>query len=148
MKVLVAFDGSPVAKHALREALTLVKAFREPPELHVAAVADYVVAPAGLGKAPDGAPDLLAQEAQTALAIAAEIAHAQGVPAETRVLRGHVAAEVLRYADEIGAGLIVLGTHGRKGLARAVLGSACEQVVRESPIPVVTVHGDKGRAGP
>lgn len=43
-------------------------------------------------------------------------------------------------ADEVGAGLIALGTHGRKGLSRALLGSVAEKVVRTARVPVLTVH--------
>lgn len=57
------------------------------------------------------------------------------------------ARAVLEYADEIGAGSIVMGTHGRTGLSRLVLGSVTEQVVRRSPIPVFTVRRDVGGWG-
>jgi hypothetical protein len=47
-----------------------------------------------------------------------------------------------RPACEVGdVGLIVIGTHGRRGLPRAILGSVAEKVVRLSPVPVLTVHG-------
>ena len=49
--------------------------------------------------------------------------------------------EILAAAQELDAGLIVMGTHGRRGLPRALLGSVAEKVVRLSPIPVMTVHG-------
>jgi nucleotide-binding universal stress UspA family protein len=58
------------------------------------------------------------------------------------VLRPGVAwEEILAAAQALDAGLIVMGTHGRRGLPRAVLGSVAEKVVRLSPIPVLTVHG-------
>jgi nucleotide-binding universal stress UspA family protein len=47
---------------------------------------------------------------------------------------------VLAVAEEISADLIIMGTHGRKGLARALIGSTAEAVVRTSPVPVMTVH--------
>jgi nucleotide-binding universal stress UspA family protein len=65
------------------------------------------------------------------------------------VLRQGVAwEEILAAAQEVDADLIVVGTHGRRGLPRAVLGSVAEKVVRLSPIPVLTVHArsDKGPA--
>lgn len=145
MKLVVAVDGSPVAKHALLEALALAKQFRDVPEVHVVSVVDHIVPPGGLGRAPEGVPDLLAPAAETALRVAEEIAAAKGVKVESHVLDGHVAPAVLGYARAVGADLIVLGTHGRKGLQRAMLGSACEQVVRESSIPVVTVHAAPAR---
>lgn len=50
-------------------------------------------------------------------------------------------SSVLTVAKEIGADLIVMGTHGRQGLAHVLLGSITEYVVRTSPVPVLTVRG-------
>ena len=50
------------------------------------------------------------------------------------------ASEILRYARSANIDLIVMGTHGRTGLARVVLGSVAEAVVRAAPCPVLTVH--------
>jgi nucleotide-binding universal stress UspA family protein len=52
---------------------------------------------------------------------------------------------ILRVAEERGADLVVMGTHGRRGLSRALLGSVAERVVRSSPIPVLTVMDDADR---
>lgn len=60
----------------------------------------------------------------------------------TAVVRGQTAPAILEYADEHDINLIVLGTHGRTGLDRLVIGSIAERVVRESPVPVVTVGHD------
>ena len=54
------------------------------------------------------------------------------------------ANEILRYAESVNIELIVMGTHGRTGLARVVVGSVAEAVVRAAPCPVLTVHS----AGP
>ena len=47
---------------------------------------------------------------------------------------------VLAVAEEVSADLVVMGTHGRRGLARALIGSVAESVVRTSPVPVLTIH--------
>jgi len=54
-------------------------------------------------------------------------------------VEGDVATEILRLAQETGSDLIVMGTHGRTGLARLLMGSVAEQVVRKAPCPVLTV---------
>jgi nucleotide-binding universal stress UspA family protein len=59
---------------------------------------------------------------------------------EVSLREGDASTEILAAAAEIGAKMIVMGTHGRRGLARALLGSVTERVVRQSPIPVVTVR--------
>jgi len=62
------------------------------------------------------------------------------VQSETLVISGDPAERVLETARGIAADLIVMGTHGRRGLSHLVLGSVAERVVRESPIPVLTTH--------
>jgi nucleotide-binding universal stress UspA family protein len=59
---------------------------------------------------------------------------------------GEPAAEILKLAQEEGADLIVLGTHGRTGLGRILLGSVAEQVVRRAACPVLTVKMPHGEA--
>jgi nucleotide-binding universal stress UspA family protein len=46
-------------------------------------------------------------------------------------------------AEEMGADLIVVGTHGRRGLARALLGSVAENIIRRAHRPVLTLHGPR-----
>jgi len=48
--------------------------------------------------------------------------------------------EILAQISEVGADMVVIGTHGRRGLSRALLGSVAENVVRMSPVPVLTVR--------
>ncbi len=65
------------------------------------------------------------------------------VPEAKAVLRrGRPWEEILAAADELRADLIVIGTHGRRGVSRALLGSVAEKVVRMSPLPVLTVGGE------
>jgi nucleotide-binding universal stress UspA family protein len=61
------------------------------------------------------------------------------VPVEHRLIQGDAATEILRVAEETKCDVIVLGTHGRTGLGRLLLGSVAEQVLRRAPCPVVTV---------
>jgi len=59
---------------------------------------------------------------------------------ETRVVQGDPAAKILEVAQKEGVDLIIMGTHGRKGLERAIFGSVCDKVVRNSKIPVLTIY--------
>ena len=52
--------------------------------------------------------------------------------------------EILGVAKESGASLIVMGTHGRRGVVHAILGSVAEKIVRLAPVPVLTVRGTEG----
>ena len=58
---------------------------------------------------------------------------------ETRVVPGIAYNEIITQAQELGADLIVMGTHGRSGLDHVLFGSTAEKVVRKSPVPVLTV---------
>jgi nucleotide-binding universal stress UspA family protein len=55
--------------------------------------------------------------------------------------QGPAWSEIAAAATELHADLVVIGTHGRRGLAHALLGSVAEKVVRTAPCPVLTVHG-------
>jgi len=59
---------------------------------------------------------------------------------EGKVLVGDVGEEILRYCDELDANLIVMGTHGYKGLERILFGSVADQVVKNSCCPVLTIN--------
>jgi nucleotide-binding universal stress UspA family protein len=99
---------------------------------------------------PEGAyiatAELAAQITEAAEKRLDEIARALragGVPTDT-VLRDGVAwEEVNTVAHEVRADLIVIGTHGRRGLARALLGSVAENVIRTSSVPVLAIHGPR-----
>lgn len=84
-------------------------------------------------------PDPVAQRREAEEQIGRlEVPHAD-VRAERRLEDGEPAEVVLRVAREVGASLIVLGTHGRTGLGRLLMGSVAEQVVRAAGCPVLTV---------
>jgi len=59
--------------------------------------------------------------------------------AEAALVHGHPAERIVEVARERGADVIVMGTHGRRGLPRALVGSVAESVVQTSPVPVITV---------
>jgi nucleotide-binding universal stress UspA family protein len=61
--------------------------------------------------------------------------------AESVLAQGAPAVETLAVANRVKADIIVMGTHGRRGLERVLLGSVAERVVRSSPVPVLTVRG-------
>jgi nucleotide-binding universal stress UspA family protein len=66
-------------------------------------------------------------------------ATARGLAARGVLRTGAAAAEIAKTATEEDAGLIVVGTHGRTGLNRLVIGSVAERVVRIAPCPVLTI---------
>lgn len=61
-------------------------------------------------------------------------------PCLTAVLTGDVAGEINRYAAEQSVGLIIMGTHGYKGLEKVLFGSVAEKIVKTAPCPVLTIN--------
>lgn len=66
--------------------------------------------------------------------------HFEGVKASGEVLVGYASDEILAKARRDGADLIIMGTHGRKGIDRILFGSVAEKVVKNSPVPVLTIR--------
>jgi nucleotide-binding universal stress UspA family protein len=65
------------------------------------------------------------------------------VPYQWTILSGYVAAEIIEYAGKEAIDLIIIGTHGFKGLNRMLLGSVAEKVVKLAPCPVMTINAYK-----
>lgn len=119
---------------------------------HAAALADhhdatihalYVLDTATLTRLPmetnwEVISDMLQQEGNSALEGVAE--RTQQVPVEESLVEGSPSKEIVAYAEEYDVDVIVMGTHGRGGLDRLLLGSVAERVVRTSPVPVMTVR--------
>jgi nucleotide-binding universal stress UspA family protein len=61
-------------------------------------------------------------------------------PCKAKVILGDAAQEVLNYIQSEGIDLVIMGTHGRKGLEHIIFGSVAERVVKHSPVPVLTVN--------
>ena len=94
---------------------------------------------------PETATERVAREANAELRdLADEISDGCRV-VETAVRRGIAFFEIIEAAKALGADLVVVGTHGRTGLSRALLGSTAERVTRHAPCPVLVVHHANGR---
>ena len=85
----------------------------------------------------DGMTEILRDEGETAVSEFAEMAGETAV--ETAIREGNPSGEVVDYAEENDCDAVVMGTHGRGGIDRLLLGSVAERVVRAAPVPVVTV---------
>lgn len=143
-KILVPVDGSDTAARGLEEALRLAKS--QGSALRLLHVVDDLPAYASAEAAVLTKELLEAMHARgrQILAEAEQSARRQGVAAEavcTDVTGQPVGEAIVAAARAWPADLIVLGTHGRRGLKRLVLGSDAELVVRASPVPVLLVRG-------
>ena len=70
----------------------------------------------------------------------ADEARKRGITVRTLVRRGAPSAEIVRLASEEHAELVIMGTHGRGGVSRVLLGSVADRVIRTAPCPVLTVR--------
>ncbi|WP_436909906.1 universal stress protein [Halosimplex marinum] len=138
--ILAPTDGSPTADRAADHALALADAFDASVEVLGVVDLDEAAGPFDAGGIDEEYRDRLETEAQRSVDSAAERAGEQTV--ETAVVEGEPAETILdRAADH---DLVAMGTHGRSAVDRVLTGSTSAQVVRESPVPVVTVRENGG----
>jgi nucleotide-binding universal stress UspA family protein len=136
-RILVPTDGSAGMERVVRHAADLARAHGA--ELHLV----YVINTASFANLPmetswEGVSEMLREEGTGALD-AAERA-AGDVTLTRTMLEGSPSHEIVSYAEREGCDLICMGTHGRGGLNRLLLGSVAERVVRSSEVPVLTVR--------
>jgi len=142
--VLAATDGSEHATEALRRGLQTVRPAARLVIITVVPPPDPTLV-TGSGMAGgvmsyEQKQQLLADEAAAARALLDATVDALDLPeAETRILQGDPGREIRRAAVDHDARVIVMGTRGRGGVARFVLGSVSDHVVRNAPCPVLTV---------
>jgi nucleotide-binding universal stress UspA family protein len=143
-RILVPVDGGATSRRGLRAAIRLAKAQRA--ALCILHVADAMPILATLEGAvlDPGLVESLRESGRKILARALAEAKRGGVRAKTVLtdnVAGRVADVIVRQARKQRADLIVIGTHGRRGLSRMVMGSDAELVVRYSSVPVLLVRG-------
>jgi nucleotide-binding universal stress UspA family protein len=138
-KILLATDGSKEAELASRTAIDIAN--RTNSELHVIAVGPFVPETpdtvfGGPPRTPPTAQELLDKQVELLTA-------AGGTIAQAHLKMGAAAEEIVALGEELGAGLIVLGSRGRGGIRRALMGSVSDSVVRHAHCPVLVVRKEK-----
>jgi len=143
-KILVAVDGSDTSQHALQHAIELARSSSA--RLRIVHVVDMGWLPIGPEIAIDTDAICAARrDAGAKIVVAArETAHKAGIEAEVALIETgtptqHVAEAIAGEAYRWSTELVVLGTHGRRGIERLMLGSVAEQMARRSPRPVLLV---------
>jgi nucleotide-binding universal stress UspA family protein len=150
-KILLATDGSREAELAARTAADLAQKTHS--ELHV--VHGFGIAPVGPPVYPEGTGfHIVEYEAETEQrqriserrarevleAEVEKIRSAGGTVAQGHLIEGRLATEIVAFGEEIGAGLIVMGSRGLGGIRRALMGSVSDSVVRHAHCPVLVVR--------
>lgn len=133
-RVMIAIDDSPIAAHAAEFGVELARS------------ANAEIALIHAAEVPPGAMDVPIAELMQSL-----ISEGKQLIKRTRdvlklpdstaefVVQGAASAEITKAAKDWRADLIVIGSHGRRGISRALLGSVAEAVMRHAPCPVLTV---------
>ena len=135
-RILFPTDGSEAAEGSFEHAVAMARAFDATLE------GLYVINTTYAGVAA-GSVDVasLREAGTTALTAFEKRAAGEGIEFDSELREGDPATVIVEYADEH-ADLIVMGSRGRRGLDRYLLGSVAETVVRASDVPVVTVRAD------
>jgi nucleotide-binding universal stress UspA family protein len=110
--------------------------------LHVVALPGLGVPELGAALAPS-VIDSIVRDSEAELAKLADARRPNAQIADTLLRTGDARDVIIHTAEQIAADLIVMGTHGRRGVRRALLGSVAESVVRSSACPVLTIRGRK-----
>jgi nucleotide-binding universal stress UspA family protein len=145
-RIVVGVDGSELANKALSHALTLAKDWKARLFVVTATEPSTIVAPGAemiavnTGEFIAEMEAVKAQSAQTTLDEVKATAQASGVNVDCIHVASSVAADaILDTAKQQGADLIVMGSHGRRGLGRLLLGSQAADVLAHSTVPVLVI---------
>ena len=139
-RILCSVDFAEFSPQIADYAKTLARAFGS--EVHVVYVAPTLAQYVGFQVAPSSIENFVGEIISGAESTMAKFMeeHFAGVPSQSHVLTGYAAEEILSYADKEGIDLIVMGTHGRKGIDRILFGSVAEKVVKSASAPVLTLR--------
>lgn len=142
-KILVPVDGSATSLSGLREAMKIGKILGS--EIRLFHLVDELVLDYSLGAGVYGSNlmEALREGGKKILDEATAAVRREGIKVSSALLEsigGSACQFIVAHAKEWGADLIVMGTHGRRGLARLAMGSDAEGVLREATLPVLLVH--------
>lgn len=135
-KILFPLDLSDTAPAVARHVVTMVEKFQA--ELHVLNVVPTYDGPTFVSY--NQVMDEITQDANQAVEKFCQENFSGMQKPVTHVSMGHTGRQVLKYAEDNGIDLIIMGTHGRSGLGKVFFGSVAQRVVQSSTIPVLTVH--------
>jgi nucleotide-binding universal stress UspA family protein len=145
-KIMIATDGSDMSKKAVKSGIDIAHHAKG------CIIAVYVIDISRLSHLPgyamlpglkDKVSELMKEEGRQATQFAADQAQMMNVPCRKIIAQGNPSQEIIKSAQEIEADLIVIGSRGRTGVEKFLLGSVAEKVVLQSSIPVLMIKGDE-----
>jgi len=143
-RILVPVDGSATARRGLQEAMALADLTGGQLRLlHVVDELSAAMSMSGQGVVSADMFQLLREGGEQVLAEALALAQSRKLSADSVLIEGftgRLCDHVLAQAQQWGAEIIVLGSHGRRGVGRMVMGSDAEQIIRTAQVPVLVVR--------
>ncbi|MDV2482488.1 universal stress protein [Methanoculleus sp. Wushi-C6] len=138
-KILVGIDGSEPANRALETAIREAGVWNA--EIHVVYIVESgLFASLPLDNTLEIIYSVLQKEGEDILEGARKKGDAAGIPITTHLRQGHAGSQIVSLAEELGADLILLGSYGKSGVDRLLLGSVTDYVVQNSPITTTVVR--------
>lgn len=140
-KIFVPTDFSPCSEEAIAYAVFLAE------QLNATILLTHILEPIGypIDFAMIESSEFDQMKASQALDRIARPWRQKGIRIETHLFKGDPVAQIVKEAKNLECDLIVMGTHGRTGMAHLMMGSVAERVIRTSSIPVLTVRQRKGK---
>ena len=137
--IVIPTDGSEYAEAAAQRGFEIARAHGS--TVHVLCVADTgMLGDLRLPGDDASADEAIRQKAEEFVDRLADRGADEGLEVETAVVEGTAKNAIVEYAESVGADAIVMGTRGRGGVERLMLGSVAEHVVRTSPVDVLVTH--------
>ncbi|HSI53975.1 MAG: universal stress protein [Ramlibacter sp.] len=143
-RILVPLDGSETSHRALAAALGLAQSFKAHLRLiHVLDEGAYLARSDPYGGYTAEVVKVMREAGEQVLRVGLALAKAAGVEADSMLFdkfSGRLGENVAQAAKLWNADLLVVGTHGRRGVSRLLLGSGAEQIIRLAPVPVLVIR--------
>jgi nucleotide-binding universal stress UspA family protein len=145
-KILIATDGSKHSERAAKIGVDLAKLSGG--KVTALYVGQRHVAPIGgltqheMDEVVSGAWKAVQDEGNKATKYVEDLAKRSGVPVERKFIEGHPAEEILKVAEDTPMDVIVMGSIGKTGMNKFLLGSVADKVVRHSRVPVLVIPGE------
>jgi nucleotide-binding universal stress UspA family protein len=141
--LMVPTDGSELSRYAIPWALALARPAAAAIHLvQVTVPAEAVVAPSGLALDPGLLPQLRAGQEDALAGLAERLSIGTGVSFTPALVEGDAPSALLDYARDHRVDLVVMSTHGRGGVSRALLGSVSDAMIRKARVPVLLTRPD------
>lgn len=144
-KILFPVDLEGFSSHIVQQVISVAERFGA--EIHIVAVVELAEQSSARHSASDRLHCDVKEIAEQKLKLFELESFVNYRKTKSNLLCGHPAEEILRYISSAAVDLVIMATHRRKGEARAVLGSVADEVIRKSPVPVMSINPEKREQG-